>query len=172
VHRHRAQVLRVALGLDHTFKCGDIMSYFLDRCGARKFMDVDAPCGEFSARVCGDGSKTQNSYRMIVNAVGLRQADPSSKPQPQPQPQPQPEPDADPDGDDADDDTNTPPNTTPNTTPDDSDDSNNSNNSDDTADEPAQKEPPRQGNARRGHTSVERYRDRSGRTWVVVRRWR
>lgn len=61
-----------ALGLDHTFKCGDVMSYFLDRCGPRKFLDVDAPCGEFSARACGNGEKTQNSYRMLAALVGLK----------------------------------------------------------------------------------------------------
>ena len=66
-----------ALGLDHTFKCGDVMSYYLDRCGARKFLDVDAACGEFSARSCGDGEKTQNSYRMVATLVGLKNPDPT-----------------------------------------------------------------------------------------------
>ncbi len=66
-----------ALGLDHSFKCGDVMSYYLDRCGARKFLDVEAPCGEFSARLCGDGEKSQNSYRMIATLVGLKNADPT-----------------------------------------------------------------------------------------------
>ncbi len=61
-----------ALGLDHTFKCGDVMSYYLDRCGARKFLDVDAACGEFSARECGTGADTQNSYQMIAKLVGLK----------------------------------------------------------------------------------------------------
>src|SRR5688572_20831161 len=61
-----------AMGLDHTYKCGDIMSYFLDRCGPRKIFDVEAPCGEDSARKCGDGKKTQNSYRKLALAVGLR----------------------------------------------------------------------------------------------------
>jgi len=70
-----------ALGLDHTFKCGDVMSYHGDRCGARKFLDVDAPCGEFSPRTCGDGNKTQNSYRMIANLVGLKNPEPA---QPEP----------------------------------------------------------------------------------------
>ncbi|MBA3541275.1 MAG: matrixin family metalloprotease [Deltaproteobacteria bacterium] len=61
-----------ALGLDHTYYCGDMMSYFLDRCGARKFLDVNAPCGEDSKRACGTGEATQNSYRRLVALVGLR----------------------------------------------------------------------------------------------------
>ncbi len=75
-----------ALGLDHVFKCGDVMSYYGDRCGARKFLDVTAPCGEFSARACGTGEKTQNSYRMLASLVGLKHA-------PQPEPEPEPTPD-------------------------------------------------------------------------------
>lgn len=75
-----------ALGLDHVFKCGDVMSYYGDRCGARKFLDVTAPCGEFSARACGTGEKTQNSYRMLASLVGLKNA-----PQPEPEPEPEPE---------------------------------------------------------------------------------
>jgi hypothetical protein len=78
-----------ALGLDHTYKCGDIMSYFLDRCGPRKILDVEAPCGEDSPRRCGDGKQTQNSYRKLAQAVGLR------KGQPEPEPEPEPEPDDD-----------------------------------------------------------------------------
>ena len=79
-----------ALGLDHTYKCGDVMSYFLDRCGTRRFMDVDAPCGEDDGpRLCGDGANTQNSYRKVAEAVGLR-----NQPQdPEPEPEPVPEPD-------------------------------------------------------------------------------
>ncbi|MCX5742745.1 MAG: matrixin family metalloprotease [Proteobacteria bacterium] len=61
-----------ALGLDHTYYCGDIMSYFLDRCGARRFIDVDAPCGEDGERTCGSGAATQNSYQRLAALVGLR----------------------------------------------------------------------------------------------------
>ncbi len=71
-----------ALGLDHTYKCGDVMSYFLDRCGPRRFLDVDAPCGEEGARECGDGEETQNSYRRVAAAVGLRSSDPRPAPEP------------------------------------------------------------------------------------------
>jgi len=81
-----------ALGLDHTFKCGDVMSYFLDRCGPRKFVDLDVPCGENAARLCGNGAKTQNSYRMVGTAVGFRNPT-ANRPQPQPQPQPELDPD-------------------------------------------------------------------------------
>ncbi len=72
-----------ALGLDHVFKCGDVMSYYGDRCGARKFLDVTAPCGEFSSRLCGTGENTQNSYRMLVALVGLKNA-PQAEPEPTP----------------------------------------------------------------------------------------
>jgi len=65
-----------ALGLDHSFKCGDIMSYWLDRCGKRRFMDVDAPCGEDEARACADGKRTQNSYRRLGALVGFRETPP------------------------------------------------------------------------------------------------
>ena len=61
-----------AMGLDHSFKCGDIMSYWLDRCGERRFMDADAPCGEDEARKCSAGRATQNSYRRLGELVGFR----------------------------------------------------------------------------------------------------
>ena len=61
-----------ALGLDHSFKCGDTMSYWLDRCGKRRFMDVDAPCGEDEERKCSAGGATQNSYRRLGALVGFR----------------------------------------------------------------------------------------------------
>jgi hypothetical protein len=73
-------------GLDHTYKCGDVMSYFLDRCGPRKILDVDMPCGENAKRLCGDGARTQNSFRKLAAAVGLRD-------EPDPEPEPEPEPD-------------------------------------------------------------------------------
>jgi hypothetical protein len=61
-----------ALGLEHEYKCGDAMSYFLDQCGPRQFLDVDAPCGEDSAQACDSGKRSQNSYRYLAQAVGLR----------------------------------------------------------------------------------------------------
>ncbi|MEZ4367369.1 MAG: hypothetical protein R2939_13990 [Kofleriaceae bacterium] len=62
-----------ALGLDHAVRCDDPMSY-LWGCGEKRFRDVDAPCGEEEARPCEDGG-TQNSYRHLAAAVGLRSRD-------------------------------------------------------------------------------------------------
>jgi len=76
-----------ALGLDHTYKCGDIMSYFLDRCGKRRFMDTDAPCGEDGPRTCGDGKRTQNSYRKLGALVGFREDAVVDEPEPDPEPE-------------------------------------------------------------------------------------
>jgi hypothetical protein len=71
-----------ALGLDHTYKCGDVMSYFNDECGTQTFMDVDVPCGENEERECGNGDETQNSYRRLVSLVGLKGG--TSAPEPGP----------------------------------------------------------------------------------------
>ncbi len=57
------------LGLDHTFACGDLMSY--EACGAKRFVDADVPCGESEARACDGGGRTQNSWRMLVEGVGF-----------------------------------------------------------------------------------------------------
>ncbi|HEY5933885.1 MAG TPA: matrixin family metalloprotease [Kofleriaceae bacterium] len=70
-----------SLGLDHSFKCGDVMSYFLDRCGERRIMDVEAPCGESRSRRCANGERTQNSYRKLGAMVGFR-----TEPDPEPEP--------------------------------------------------------------------------------------
>ncbi len=136
-----------ALGLDHVFKCGDVMSYYGDRCGARKFLDVTAPCGEFSARACGTGEKTQNSYRMLASLVGLKNA---------PQPEPEPAPDEqDPWTDDEDD----------QPAPDEEDSS---------EDEEEQEEQSEQYvEDRRGNRyTMERVQGRDGRTYIVLRRVR
>lgn len=84
-----------ALGLDHEVLCGDIMSYYLDQCGARTFMDQDAPCGEDEERACGADGETQNSYRRLAALVGLR---PAAAPDVAPDvtPAPEVEPDAEP----------------------------------------------------------------------------
>jgi hypothetical protein len=63
-----------ALGLDHEYYCGDVMSYYLDQCGARRFIDVDAPCGEEGPRACGNGDEQQNSYQRIGRNVGWADA--------------------------------------------------------------------------------------------------
>ena len=136
-----------ALGLDHVFKCGDVMSYYGDRCGARKFLDVTAPCGEFSSRACGTGEATQNSYRMLASLVGLKNA-----PQPEPGPQPQ-----DPWTDDEDTDTDQPAEDEP---------------EEETVDE--EEEPSEQiVEDRRGNRyTMERVQGRDGRTYIVLRRLR
>lgn len=61
-----------ALGLDHSTTCGDIMSYHLEACGPRRFMDVDGACGEDAERSCASGDATQNSYRRLGMLVGFR----------------------------------------------------------------------------------------------------
>jgi hypothetical protein len=58
-----------AIGLDHTRRCGDIMSY--GDCGERTFRDADAPCGEYEARTCDNGLATQNSALELGRRVGL-----------------------------------------------------------------------------------------------------
>jgi len=85
-----------ALGLDHTYRCGDVMSYFLDRCGPRRFLDAEVPCGEGAPRTCGDGEDTQNSYRRVAAAVGLRKSQPEPEPELWPEPDPELEPELDP----------------------------------------------------------------------------
>ena len=84
-----------ALGLDHEVLCGDIMSYYLDQCGARTFMDQEAPCGEDEERACGDGAATQSSYRRLAALVGFRDA-PVVAPEPEVAPAPTVDPDAEP----------------------------------------------------------------------------
>jgi hypothetical protein len=72
-----------ALGLDHSYQCGDIMSYFNDECGTQAFLDIDAPCGEESERACANGEATQNSYRTLVANVGLRDGAPEPRTEPE-----------------------------------------------------------------------------------------
>jgi hypothetical protein len=64
-----------ALGLEHEVYCGDIMSYDR-RCAAPTFRDVDAACGEWRARPCASGRRTQNSYRRLGELVGFRAPSP------------------------------------------------------------------------------------------------
>ena len=61
-----------ALGLDHSMLCGDVMSYCDDSRGHAALLDADARCGEDTARDCGWGGATQNSYRRLSELVGLR----------------------------------------------------------------------------------------------------
>lgn len=58
-----------AYGLDHEYLCKDVMTY-LRGCGKKKFVDVDAPCGESKKRVCEGGAPTQNSYQRLLKVLG------------------------------------------------------------------------------------------------------
>jgi hypothetical protein len=60
-----------AYGLDHEYLCKDVMTY-LRGCGAKTFVDQDAPCGESKKRNCEGGKPTQNSYRQLVDVLGAR----------------------------------------------------------------------------------------------------
>jgi Matrixin len=140
-----------SLGLDHSYKCGDVMSYFGDRCGARKLLDLDVRCGEDAARTCGDGARTQNSFRKVAAAVGLR----TPNPEPNPEPEPEAEPSDDDDGGTAD------PWAEPDT--DDPDD----------ASEPEAEPATTTVRGRDGHLyEVEQVQGRNGRRWLVIRRVR
>jgi hypothetical protein len=59
------------LGLDHAYLCEDPMSYLFG-CGKKTWQDADAECGEDAPRDCANGEATQNSYRQLASAVGLR----------------------------------------------------------------------------------------------------
>lgn len=61
-----------AYGLDHQYLCKDVMTY-LRGCGAKSFVNADAPCGETKARTCEGGAQTQNSFRRLVEVLGARQ---------------------------------------------------------------------------------------------------
>ena len=58
-----------AYGLDHGYLCKDVMTY-LSGCGAKTFVNADAPCGESKKRTCEGGAPTQNSFRHLVNTLG------------------------------------------------------------------------------------------------------
>ena len=60
-----------AYGLDHEYLCKDVMTY-LRGCGAKTFVDADAPCGESKKRACEGGAATQNSFRRLVEVLGAR----------------------------------------------------------------------------------------------------
>ena len=60
-----------AYGLDHSFHCRDVMTY-KKRCGTRRFVDEDTPCGEDEPRTCTGGAKTQNSHKRLASLLGSR----------------------------------------------------------------------------------------------------
>lgn len=59
-------------GLDHSYRCNDLMTY-LERCGERRFLNAAVRCGESGRRDCEDGSVTQNSYRHLLHVLGPSQ---------------------------------------------------------------------------------------------------
>lgn len=67
-----------AYGLDHEYLCSDVMTY-LDGCGAKRFVDQPAPCGEDRRARCADGTAVQDSYRRLLDVLGPRAA-PSASP--------------------------------------------------------------------------------------------
>ncbi len=64
-------------GLDHEYLCADPMTY-LTGCGDKSYQDIDAQCGEFSARSCQCGGSTQNSHREILSIWGASDPTPPS----------------------------------------------------------------------------------------------
>lgn len=64
-----------AYGLDHEYLCKDVMTY-LRGCGTKVFVDAAVPCGEAKHRACENGGATQNSFRRLVDVLGVRPAAP------------------------------------------------------------------------------------------------
>jgi len=77
-----AQEIGHSLGMDHEYLCKDPMTY-LSGCGTKTFQDVNAQCGEYSARQCMCGGSTQNSVRHLLATLG-----PAGTPPPPPPPPP------------------------------------------------------------------------------------
>jgi hypothetical protein len=66
-----AQETAHAFGLEHEAYCPDPMTYDYG-CGAKRFRDYDAPCGEYedSPRSCDCGGQTQNSVKELTAHFG------------------------------------------------------------------------------------------------------
>lgn len=58
-------------GLDHTYKCDDVMSYQRG-CGPKVFVDKAMACGEKDTRLCEDGLAEQNSGDRLLRLLGKR----------------------------------------------------------------------------------------------------
>ena len=66
-----------AYGLDHSYKCRDLMTY-LKRCtSSRIFVDEDVRCGEYKPRLCKHGEPRQNTYRHLLRLLGQRPKPPA-----------------------------------------------------------------------------------------------
>lgn len=87
-----AQEVAHAFGLDHEMLCSDPMSYCPSN-APKTFQNLDAPCGESYARPCRCGGYAQNSFRMLMEAMGPADGmDDDPEPQPPGYPQPPPPP--------------------------------------------------------------------------------
>ena len=74
-----AQEIAHSFGLDHEFLCEDPMTY-LYNCGDKSFQDIDAQCGEYSARECACGDQTQNSVTWLDERLGVDDDGPVNEP--------------------------------------------------------------------------------------------
>lgn len=57
-------------GLDHSYRCSDIMTY-LHGC-KKRFVDAVVRCGENKRRDCDNGHASQNSFRRLLDVLGPR----------------------------------------------------------------------------------------------------
>jgi hypothetical protein len=71
-----AQEIAHSFGLEHEMLCSDPLTYLPD-CGPKTFQDIDAACGEYTARPCscGDGG-LQNTVQHFTALVGPAEATP------------------------------------------------------------------------------------------------
>lgn len=59
-------------GLDHTYKCGDMMTY-KQGCGKKTFKNQEMTCGEKKQRKCKGATPTQNSWGQLLSVLGARE---------------------------------------------------------------------------------------------------
>jgi hypothetical protein len=55
-------------GLDHTMRCGDMMSY--KSCGRKRLLNRSMPCGENGERECKNEQPQQNSFQHLLDTLG------------------------------------------------------------------------------------------------------
>jgi hypothetical protein len=58
-------------GLDHTYQCGDTMTY-KQGCGKKTFKKKEMKCGERKLRPCKGATPTQNSWTQLLAVLGPR----------------------------------------------------------------------------------------------------
>lgn len=61
-------------GLDHSYRCGDLMTY-IQGCKKRRFVDAHVRCGEDGRRDCENGEATQNSHEHLLSVLGPAKLD-------------------------------------------------------------------------------------------------